>query len=159
VSPICSLGATSGFGRIASDPAPGTPKGDRLDVLVTLLQAYEARHFPIDPHDAIEVTSCRMEAGDLTVTAKLFIHRGGQVVRLPDEFRFEGTEVHVRRVGNEVVLSSVQPPTAGALIDALMAFEMDAGRGVNSQQNKNVGRRFGAHVDPPLAARTQAVRK
>jgi len=32
----------------------------------------------------------------------------------------------VRRVGNEVVLSPVQPPTADALIDALMAFEMDA---------------------------------
>jgi len=65
--------------------------------------------------------------GDLTVKAKLIIHRGGQAVRLPDEFRFEGTEVHVRRVGDEVVLSSVQPPTADALIDALMAFEMDAG--------------------------------
>jgi antitoxin VapB len=65
--------------------------------------------------------------GDLTVKAKLIIHGGGQAVRLPDEFRFEGTEVHVRRVGNEVVLSSVQPPTADALVDALMAFEMDAG--------------------------------
>lgn len=30
-----------------SDPAPGTPQGDRLDVLVTLIQAYEARHLPI----------------------------------------------------------------------------------------------------------------
>ncbi len=48
--------------------------------------------------------------GDLTVKAKLFIHRGGQAVRLPDEFRFEGTEVHVRRAGNEVVLSPVKPP-------------------------------------------------
>lgn len=64
--------------------------------------------------------------GDLTVKAILFIHRGGQAVRLPEEFRFEGTEVDVRRVGNEVVLSPVQPPTADALIDALMAFEMDA---------------------------------
>jgi HTH-type transcriptional regulator / antitoxin HigA len=30
-----------------SDPAPGTPLGDRLDILVTLIQAYEARHVPI----------------------------------------------------------------------------------------------------------------
>jgi virulence-associated protein VagC len=111
---------------MASDPAPGTPKGDRLDVLVTLLQAYEARHLPIDPPDAIEAIRCRMQAGDLTVKAKLFIHRGGQAVRVPDEFRFEGREVHVRRVGNEVALSPVQPPTADALIDALMAFEMHA---------------------------------
>lgn len=55
--------------------------------------------------------------------AKLFTHGGSQAVRLPKEFRFEGTEVHVRRVGNEVVLSAVQPPGPDALIDALMAFE------------------------------------
>lgn len=30
------------------DPTPGTPEGDRLDVLATLVQAYESRHFPID---------------------------------------------------------------------------------------------------------------
>jgi HTH-type transcriptional regulator / antitoxin HigA len=34
-----------------SDPAPGTPEGDRLDVLATLVQAYESWHFPIDPHE------------------------------------------------------------------------------------------------------------
>jgi len=26
---------------------PGTPDGDRMDVLATLVEAYEARHFPI----------------------------------------------------------------------------------------------------------------
>ena len=56
-------------------------------------------------------------------TAKLFTHGGSQAVRLPKEFRFEGKEVHVRRVGDEVVLSSVAPPGPDALIDALMAFE------------------------------------
>lgn len=55
--------------------------------------------------------------------AKLFNHGGSQAVRLPKEFRFEGTEVHVRRVGNEVVLSAVPPQGPEALIDALMAFE------------------------------------
>ncbi|MBE7418665.1 MAG: AbrB/MazE/SpoVT family DNA-binding domain-containing protein [Ideonella sp.] len=45
---------------------------------------------------------------------------------LPKEFRFEGTEVHVRRVGNEVVLSAVAPPSVDALIDALMVFEPGA---------------------------------
>lgn len=55
--------------------------------------------------------------------AKLFIHGGSQAVRLPKEFRFEGTEVHVRRVGNEVVLSAVAPAGPDALIDAIMAFE------------------------------------
>ena len=41
-------------------------------------------------------------------TAKLFTHGGGQAVRLPAEFRFEGDEVYIRRderTGN-VVLSS-----------------------------------------------------
>jgi antitoxin VapB len=55
--------------------------------------------------------------------AKLFIHGGSQAVRLPKEFRFEGSEVHVRRVGSEVVLSAVAPAGPDALIDALMAFE------------------------------------
>lgn len=39
---------------IESDPAPGTPEGDRLNVLATLVQAYESRHFPIDaPEDRV----------------------------------------------------------------------------------------------------------
>lgn len=55
--------------------------------------------------------------------AKLFTHGGSQAVRLPKEFRFEGAEVHVRRVGNEVVLSAVPLAGPDVLIDALMAFE------------------------------------
>jgi HTH-type transcriptional regulator/antitoxin HigA len=50
-----------------SDPAPGTPKGDRLDILTTLVQAYESRHFPIDPPDPVEAIKFRMEQGGLTV--------------------------------------------------------------------------------------------
>lgn len=56
-------------------------------------------------------------------SAKLFVHGGSQAVRLPKEFRFEGTEVHVRRVGEEVVLSAVPRASPDALIEALMAFE------------------------------------
>ena len=37
-------------------------------------------------------------------TAKLFKNGQSQAVRLPKEFRFEGTEVHIKRVGNAVVL-------------------------------------------------------
>jgi len=32
--------------------APGTPEGDRLDVLTTLVEAYEAQHEPIPVPDA-----------------------------------------------------------------------------------------------------------
>lgn len=55
--------------------------------------------------------------------AKLFTHGGSQAVRLPKEFRFEGTQVHVRRVGDEVVLSACPPVTVQSLIDALEDFE------------------------------------
>lgn len=44
----------------------GTPKGDRLDVLATLIDAYEAKHFPMDPPDPIEDIKFRMESQGLT---------------------------------------------------------------------------------------------
>ncbi len=50
-----------------SDPAPGTPKGDRLDILVTLIQAYEAKHVPIEKPDPIEALKFRMEQSGLSV--------------------------------------------------------------------------------------------
>ncbi|MGQ0709505.1 MAG: helix-turn-helix domain-containing protein [Rhodoferax sp.] len=49
-----------------SDPELGSPQGDRLDVLVTLVQAYEARHFPMDAPDPVEAIKFRMEQGGLT---------------------------------------------------------------------------------------------
>jgi HTH-type transcriptional regulator/antitoxin HigA len=39
----------------------GTRHGDRLDVLVTLIEAYEEEHYPIDPPDPIEAIKFRME--------------------------------------------------------------------------------------------------
>ena len=44
----------------------GTPKGDRLDVLATLIEAYEAKHYPMDPPDPIEAIRFRMEQQGLT---------------------------------------------------------------------------------------------
>lgn len=38
------------------DPEIDTPEGDQLDVLTTLIQAYEAKTFPIDLPDPIEAT-------------------------------------------------------------------------------------------------------
>lgn len=31
------------------DPDPSTPDGELLDTMATLVQAYEAEHYPIDP--------------------------------------------------------------------------------------------------------------
>jgi HTH-type transcriptional regulator/antitoxin HigA len=48
------------------DAAPDTPEGDRLDVLVTLVEAYEAKHYPIAAPDPIAAIVHRMEALGLT---------------------------------------------------------------------------------------------
>ena len=44
----------------------GTPEGDRLDVLATLIDSYEAEHYPMDPPDPIEAIKFRMEQQELT---------------------------------------------------------------------------------------------
>jgi HTH-type transcriptional regulator / antitoxin HigA len=31
------------------EPDPGTPEGDRFEIMLTLVEAYEAKRFPIDP--------------------------------------------------------------------------------------------------------------
>ena len=41
-------------------------------------------------------------------TAKLFMHGRSQAVRLPKEFRFEGTEVRVSKVGDKVILEPMK---------------------------------------------------
>lgn len=38
-----------------------TPEGERLDVLVTLVEAYENRHFPLDLPDPVEAIKFRMD--------------------------------------------------------------------------------------------------
>ncbi|MFN3225837.1 MAG: type II toxin-antitoxin system HigA family antitoxin [Hyphomicrobiales bacterium] len=44
----------------------GTPEGDRLDVLATLIEVYEAKHYPMDPPDPVEAIRFRMEQQGLT---------------------------------------------------------------------------------------------
>ena len=43
-----------------------TPEGDRLDVLVTLIESYERAHFPMALPDAVEAIKFRMEQQGLT---------------------------------------------------------------------------------------------
>lgn len=38
---------------------PGTPEGDKLDVLATLVDAYEREHFPVDPLEPVETIKAR----------------------------------------------------------------------------------------------------
>lgn len=44
----------------------GTPEGDRLDVLTTLIDAWETKRYPMDPPDPIEAIKFRMEQQGLT---------------------------------------------------------------------------------------------
>ncbi len=44
--------------------------------------------------------------------AKLFTHGRSQAVRLPKEFRFEGKEVRISKVGERVILEPIGRPSA-----------------------------------------------
>lgn len=44
---------------------PNTPEGDELDILTTLIQAYEDTHYPIDFPDAVDALNYWMESRGL----------------------------------------------------------------------------------------------
>jgi HTH-type transcriptional regulator/antitoxin HigA len=48
------------------EAAADTPEGERLDVLVTLVEAYEKKHFPMDLPDPVEAIKFHMEQMGLT---------------------------------------------------------------------------------------------
>jgi len=45
----------------------GSPEGERLDLLATLVEAYERKHFPLDLPDPVETIKFVMEQRGLTV--------------------------------------------------------------------------------------------
>jgi antitoxin VapB len=76
----------------------------------------------------------------MSTTAKLFMHGRSQAVRLPKEFRFDGTEVLVSKVGDKVILEPLKKQPFDA--EAWFAFLDELG-----------GRDFlpdGIPDDPPL---------
>ena len=58
----------------------GTREGERLDVLVTLIEAYERKHFPMDLPDPVEAIRFSMEQKGLT--AKDLVPMIGQINRV-----------------------------------------------------------------------------
>lgn len=62
---FAALGEVSAL--IDLDPEADSAEGERLDVLGTLVQAYEAKHHPIDPPDPIEAIKFCMEQAGMTV--------------------------------------------------------------------------------------------
>jgi HTH-type transcriptional regulator/antitoxin HigA len=49
-----------------NEPEPASPEGDRFEVLLTLVEAYEIKHFPADLPDPVEAIKFRMEQAGLT---------------------------------------------------------------------------------------------
>ena len=48
------------------DAKPGTPAGDRLEILTTLVERYESLHEPIDPPNPVDALLYYMESRRLT---------------------------------------------------------------------------------------------
>ena len=49
-----------------NEPEPSSPEGDRFEVLLTLVEAYESKHFPIELPAPVEAIKFRMEQSGLT---------------------------------------------------------------------------------------------
>jgi len=47
------------------EPEPGTADADRFDVLAALIEAYEAKYWPIEPADPIEAIRYKMDVSGL----------------------------------------------------------------------------------------------
>ena len=58
----------------------GTPEADEMEILVTLIEAYENQHYPISPPDPIEAIKFRMNQQGLTARdLEVFIGSSGRV--------------------------------------------------------------------------------
>jgi antitoxin VapB len=86
----------------------------------------------------------------MRTTAKLFRSGRSQAVRLPKEFRFEGDEVRIRRLGNGIVLEPIEVKPKGsdwAWLDELRAklpddFFDQLGRQEEPEQHPGLERLF-----------------
>ncbi len=94
----------------------GTPEGDRLDVLVTLVDAYESEHFPIDPPDPIEAIRFRLEQQGLDQSALVGVIGGrGRVYEVMHRQRALSLEM-IRRLNERFGIPAdvlIRPIRAG----------------------------------------------
>jgi HTH-type transcriptional regulator/antitoxin HigA len=49
-----------------NEPEPGTPEGDYFDIMITLIEAYESKRFPVDLPNPIDAIKFRMEQSGLS---------------------------------------------------------------------------------------------
>ena len=62
-----ALKQAGAFFDAAQEPDPDSEEGAHFEALITLIEAYERKHHPIDPPDPVEAIKFRMEQGGLTV--------------------------------------------------------------------------------------------
>lgn len=80
----------------------GSSEADRLEVFVTLVEAYEAKHHPIDPPDPIEAIKFRLEQGALSPRdLEKYIGSPGRVSEVLDRKRPLTLEM-IRRLHREL---------------------------------------------------------
>src|SRR5258705_13704310 len=58
----------------------GSPEGERLDIMVTLVEAYEKKHYPLDLPDPVEAIKFRME--QMALAPKDLVPAIGQINRV-----------------------------------------------------------------------------
>lgn len=63
-----------------NEPIPGSPDGDRFEILLTLVEAHEAKHHSIDLPDPVEAIKFRMDQAGLT--AKDLVPAIGRINRV-----------------------------------------------------------------------------
>jgi HTH-type transcriptional regulator/antitoxin HigA len=62
-----ALKAVEAFFDAPEEPDPDSEEGATFDALATLIEAYERKHYPIDPPDPVEAIKFRMDQQGLTV--------------------------------------------------------------------------------------------
>jgi HTH-type transcriptional regulator/antitoxin HigA len=95
----------------------GTPEGDRLDVLATLVEAYEAKHFPMEVADPVEAIKFQMDQKGLTVKdLEPMIGRSNRVYEVLNRIR-PLTLPMIRRLHKGLGIPAealIQPPKGAA---------------------------------------------
>jgi len=62
----CALKLAEAYFDAPQEPDPDSPEGAHFQALITLIGAWEAKHYPISPPDPIEAIRFRMEQAGLT---------------------------------------------------------------------------------------------
>lgn len=62
-----ALKTAEAFFDAQAEPDPSSDEGAFFEALLTLIEAYERKHHPIDPPDPVEAIRFRMDQGGLTV--------------------------------------------------------------------------------------------